>query len=333
MDTVSLEWAKRKFKKGYSKEFQHALNKESYWTPQVFDLMVNRCDEIIFENPSDGLVAAQILLKLAGRVRDIGRGRQAMALAVLGSACRVNIQYGQARECYLKALALARNQDPKVRGGVLQRFAVLEWSEGNLEKALVAIEESLELLDGHAFGVSLIIRGGVRSDRGDFKKSAEDHGLALRLVKPASREYICALRELSDSLMRMSDIDALGGAIKVLAAARKGINEGRNLRRTLVAYIDWVEGNIYARLGSHRIAITKIRKACKRFMAMKGTYLRDYALATNDLVRIYEDSGDLEAALDCAEDAIQLTTSLPESTNLKEWLEEHQNRKKGAAPP
>lgn len=330
MDTVSLAWAKRKFKKGSSAEFMHALNKESYWTPQVFDLMAERCDELIFESPSDGLVAAQALLKFAGRVRNLGQDRQVIALAVLGSACRVNIQYSQARECYLRALALARGRKPVVRGRVLQRFAVLEWSEGNIKEALSSIEESLELLDGHAFGVSLIIRGSIRSDCGDFKKSAEDHGLALRLVKPASREYICALRELSDSLMRMSDIETLGGAIQVLAAARKGIDEGRSLRRTLVAYIDWVEGNIYARLGSHRIATTKLLKACKRFMAMKGTYLRDYALAAGDLVRIYEDSDDLDAAVNCAETALQLTASLPESTKLKEWLEE---RKKGAAPP
>ena len=328
MNPVGSVWAKRFMTKASLSDLQTACDRENYWTVEVFDLMAERCDELNFLDPIDGLEASQILICFAKRVRDLDLSRQALAYAVLGSAFRVNSLYTQAHAAYETALKMAGSR--ATRGKVLQRVAVLNWAEGAYRNAFKIIEESIDLLDDHDLGVSFAIRGSLFSVTGKIVRSIEDQGRALLLLKRGSHSYFCALRNLGDSLVATQDLDAISEALKLLRRGREMVQGMTRARRKApTAFLEWVEGRINGKLGSHNQGIKKLTRAKKLFLELGGEYFRDALLVSVDLAIVHEASGaeeealgELFAAYEAATESSLAESSLAESrTVIKLYLD------------
>lgn len=317
MKAVSSGWARRFIGSGGIDSFRTALDRENYWTIEVFDLMVQRCDDLIFLNPQEGLEGSKILLDLIVRIRGIDDERRALAHAVLGSALRGMSLYSDARSSYEKALSLA--QSDVVRGRIFQRCSVLEWAEGDFDLSFSFINDSIDLLSGHDLGTSLTLRGSLHAVTGNLSKSVQDHGNALTLLRSGSRSYFCAIRNLGDSLCSLHDLDKIGEVMALLKKCRSMAMEmSRTRRRCPLAFIDWVEGRVNGKLGSHRRAVALLKKARKCLLSLGGDYLRDGLLVSVDLAMALDGMGDLNQANDELQNSlsIAITHRLTESANV-----------------
>lgn len=297
MGGVSKHWADRFLGRGGEEAFQHAFLKEHYWTAEVFDVMSERCDDLIFLDPQEGLRCAEILVAFGARVRDLDSDRGGFAHAVLGSALRKVGRYEAARKSYRKASELVRSG--VLKGRVLQRMAVLEWLAKSPEAGLEIVNRSIEFLSGHDLGTSLVIRGSIHSLLARHESSVEDNGLALTLLHVGSRSYFCAVRNLGDSLIELRDVEAIGAVLKLTSKGREiamGLN--RYKRRTPLAYLNWVDGRLYCKLGSHKRAASLLRKAKKSFFSFTGfDHQREALIVSGDLIVALDSMGEFECSI------------------------------------
>lgn len=300
--SVSEHWVRRFLGNGREKAFRFAASREYYWTAEVFDVMSDRCDDLIFLDPDEGLRCAEILVELAGRIRDLDLDRRGFSYAILGSALRKIGRYKDARESYTVAIEMISSK--LLRGRVLQRFSVLEWMAGSPKLGLKIINQSMAALTGHDLGTSLVIRGSIHGALSEYTRSVEDHGLALTLLDVGSRSYFCAVRNLADSLINVRDVGAIGAALKLISKGRSmAMNLNRYKRRAPLALLNWVEGRLYCKLGSHKRGASLLGKAKKSFLSFKSfDHRRDALIVSGDLIVAFDSMGDFESSASEFED-------------------------------
>ncbi|KXJ04903.1 hypothetical protein AC249_AIPGENE21919, partial [Exaiptasia diaphana] len=249
-------------------------------------MALKRCDEISIEVPAQGVIAAKSLCRF-GQL--ISPEIFAMATAVKGSAYRVLGRFDESRESYEKSLEIA-SKPTVVRGRILQRFAVLEFDLVKNATARKRINESLELLESEEdTAISLIIRANIDLADGQYLECLQSAGFALRSLNPKhhQRAYLAGVQVLGRGILA-------GGAssedISAICRLIQELKRNRPRRRSVCwLYLDLVEAQIYARLGSHRQAERQFLRVRERLFEAGGEHFREGLLVSLDLAVLYED--------------------------------------------
>lgn len=316
---VSSNWLRRYLGRGGEKAFRSAMSKDKYWTAEAFDIMAERCDDLSFLDPQEAIKCSKILVDFGERV-GLDRDRKGFSYAVLGSAQRSVGDYSVARTSYGRAAAMVSS--PVLAGRVLQRLAVLEWLDGSPAAGLKIINQSMDLLNGHDLGTSLVIRGSIQSLLGEEQSAVQDQALALGLLRVGSRSYFCAVRNLGNGLVESGNPEAMGNALKLIRKGREmAMNLNRYKRRVPLALLNWVEGRIHSKLGSQKRGVALLFKAKKTLQSFKSfDYQRDALIVSGDLVVALDSMGDFEGSISEFEDLVVRAKALG-LKNLKKHLD------------
>lgn len=292
---VDPQWARRVIGTASADKIAKLVERSNYQSVDVFWLLVRRCDEISFDKPRDGLMAAQVV---CGFASGLGRDQAAMGLAVLGSAYRMAGNLAMSRVAYEDALKLAQNApnlDPVIKGRILQRFSALAVTELRTKEALDLVNESLKLLDdGLEEAVSLVLRSKIFALEAEYEKSLEDACFALQWLDPIRnvRAYLSAVQSVADSLLSGGNSSAtLIEVSRLIQKAKKKLGSRKVRESPGWFYLHWIDAQIAGKLGMHREAIRKLLKVREGLFEAGGDYFRDALLASVDLAVVYEDSG------------------------------------------
>ncbi len=309
--SVSREWMLRSIRGASVTDIHKIVERESFRNEEAFELLADRCKELYEQSPQVGLQAALLLYEFSLHLSIDAQGQ---ALDILGSSYRRNGRYDKAQDAYKRALAMPIADE--VRGGVLQRKAVLNLMELQFDDALMAINRSFEMLQGSALGCSFIVRSKIYGLKGDYKKSADDAGLGLTLLdcKKDQRWFISGVQSVAHALLAgtgsTEDLRAAYNLIDTVKRQLRGTGSGR-YRSTGWIYLDWIEGQINGRLGSHRQAVRQLEKVRDRFYEVGGDcYLRDALLVSVDLAVVHDAMADSARAASECDAAVELARAL-----------------------
>ena len=316
--SVSREWMLRSIRGASVTDIHKIVQRESFRNEEAFDLLADRCKELYQQSPRTGLEASLLLYEFSLSLSIDAQGK---ALDILGSSYRRNGRYDKAAEVYRRALAMPVSDS--IRGGLLQRQAVLDMLSLRFDDALAATNRSIEMLQGPALGCSFVIRSQVHSLMGDYKNSVADAGFGLtQLVegKTDERWFISAVQSISNALLAgpggLDDLRAASSLIKNLKRRLRGSGSGR-YRSTAWLYLDWIEGQISGRLGSHRQAVRQLEKVRDRFYEAGGDcYLRDALLVSIDLAVVHDAMADSATAVGECDKALEIAEALGLETEV-----------------
>ena len=308
---VSQRYMARTIRGATLEELARITRRERFRTAAAFELLAERCKQICDETPRLGLPVARLLVDFSSHFSSDAQGR---AACLLGAACRRNRRYGAAWEAYQKALTLPLSDS--VKGTVLHSQAVLHLDLLDFPRALEDANAAIELQEGERLGVALVIRSKIYASMGDFKSSSEDAEIALALLdaKKDQRSFISAVQSIAVALLaRPESSNGLRDAFTLIAAVKRHLrgNGSGRYRSAAWLYLDWVEGQINGRLGSHRQAIRQLEKVRSRLCEIGGDcYLRDALLISVDLAVVYDMMAESGRAVEECNAAFQIARSL-----------------------
>jgi len=301
------------------------------WTEEFCRLYFERCDEVLFESPSEGLEMAEIAPLLAKRVSVEACGshqRQKelliQALAILGGAQRATGHPSLAHRSYETALEICREGEvaETEKANLYRRLAVLRSSQKRFAEALTRVGSAIEIYRRFPdrrddLASTLVIRGVVHSQAERPSEAIRDFCEALTLADPkgASHTYQSAVHNLALNLLRTSSVESLGEAQRLLRRARR-LLVGRRRCSLPKQKLNWLEGLILVRLGLTRRGEVLLRQARQGFVELGAPF--EMALVSLDLARLYCDEGAMEDLLAVATETFDRFHALcpdPEARN------------------
>lgn len=299
-----------------------------YWTVAFLSLFLETCDETCFHDPEAGYLLAQHAPELARRIATDGdggyacdgerRGFEIRALAVWGSCCRAYGELTRSETAYCLAYELiadAPEQETvsdEVLGEVRARHGVLLMCRGESRDALPLLDGAVELFErggsDRRLADTLAIRGLARYLTRD-PDSLMDLTAALDLIDaktPQGRRTLAAvLHNMALAISRGGvTTQAQEWAYKLLVETKKQIQRPRSAQKTKII---WLEGLLLVRLGMTRLAERRLLKAYRALTERRQGL--EVAAICLDLVCLYLDEGDDEAARAVAEEAYDFIRS------------------------
>ncbi len=168
------------------------IQRSKYWNPRFAWLYCERCDELIWQTPEDGLIAAEVCPELVHLIWRITREPQdrlhLRALAVLGSGYRAMGHLEQADEVFERAFKFLGKRPSVSRSdvaNVLFRLAVLRGLQGRYEKAVTLADRSVgiyretsDLIRCRYLGEALVARGYIHH-RNELALAMKDWGVSM----------------------------------------------------------------------------------------------------------------------------------------------------------
>jgi len=270
------------------------VQRPKYWTPDFCWLFFDRCDELIFDDPQEGLGAAEVAPELASLVSKFSRdaGSHASlslrALGVLASAYRAVGDLEQAEETYLEALALTRTErlSEVDVANLFFRISVLRSFQNRLDEALGFATDSVQIYrrsnrasrEQH-LGEALTIRGYAYFQSENYAAAMKDWSEALSCTDPKKRPrvYHSATHNLACGLVANTvDPRSLSAIERCLRQARKFLS--KRPRSLLKLRLIWLEGMIMIRFGSTRRGEAALMSARRSFIEMEAPF--DMALVS-----------------------------------------------------
>ena len=302
------------------------LQRRKYWTPRFATLYLERCDELIFDDPHAGLNAAQVGPELVNLIRRLTRYEgvridrlQLRSLGILASGYRASDCLQRSESVYNEAFEwLSKRLIPQEEAANLFfRVAVLRCFQNRMEQALdlarcaikIYRETVSEAERAEHLGEALTVRGFLYDMCRDSERAVADWSEAIACTDPArrSRIHFCASHNLAGTLTRRAVRPA------TLARVMTHIKEGRAFlakrpRSRHKFRLLWLRGTVDCRFGCARTGEHFLRKARRGFLDMRNAF--DLALVSIDLGKFLFQWGDTNALRELARETVEVFSHL-----------------------
>jgi tetratricopeptide (TPR) repeat protein len=211
--------------------------------------------------------------------------------------------YGKSVEFLQKAAAYAEKIEPDKVASLLLKIGILEYNQGNMERASSAYLKGLEHTNAASPKVELYYNLGLADQKkGRFNDAIECFQNAIRLASEENRNYVNILNNLSYSMMssgRLTEAHAL--LEKSLAITEK---ESDDELRVKTLYLKGVLELTYRRYDD---GIKTVRKALE--IAEANNYISSAAKCYNLLGSLFLQQGDFAEAEKAYGSAVQMLQS------------------------
>ncbi len=325
------------------------LENRKYWDLTFLRLYLDRCDDVLFDDPKAGLELAEIAPRLARRIpekcpeewryvgdaeKQVHRELSVTSFGVLGGAYRAGARFTDANSAYRSGLRLAESGpiDPLVRANLDKRLAKLRSAQGRLSEAIELLDGAIEIYrergDQLSQADALVTKGYVLIDSHRYSESIpySSRGLALakgkrRKSKLSDRIVHCATHNLAWALSEGCSPRDLSTALPLVIEAKKYQGKCRNsiAKEKLV----WVEARIHAKFGCGRLAERRLLSARKKLFALGAPF--EGALVGLELSVLYlqwREWPELEkVALETFEEFKALSGHKEATAALRVWVE------------
>ncbi len=299
-------------------ETSELLRNKKFWREEIFWQFAERCDEITFRNPQQGLEEARHaprLAELCAATSGCPERLYVRAYGLLGHAFLACGYYRQAEATYAQASEHGRDLAPLELVDLKRRMASLRRDLEEYEGALELVNEAIrtyrsegDVTEPHFLGKCYQARGVIFLHRAwrlsrDHARSALDlHQALVDLTKAlyhldpgdqSDRHYFAAVHNLSIVLLDCHDPVALGLALKHLGKAQKALYYTRH---HLAKYkLKWLKGLLEIRFGSTRRGERLLLQARDGLKKLGAIY--EVALISLDLTSLYLDEGQPAAVI------------------------------------
>jgi len=305
--------------------------RRKFWRVELFDLYLERCDELLFRTPAEGLELCLHAPLYATRVAGAnpesisGPVLQLRALSHLGNAYRANEDYGSAEDLFRKARRHEAQAPAHVIADLYRRLAYLRIFQHDPEVfdligEAIAIHKRGNLVERHGLGECLLCRGHAFHEFELPGRSLEDWTAALShlSMRRDPKPYYAALHNLAVWA-------AFFGTKRELARARANLEPALSLlsahpRRHFARYkLRWLLALMEARLGHAGAAELGLLEARSGLERLKLPY--EVGMVSIDLATLYLEQGKEEKLRHVAKRAIALFRKLGIEPHARKALE------------
>ena len=275
---------------------ERLLERKKFWRPDLWPHFLQRCNELLFDDPSSGVALARFAPGLAAKITAANpavNGADLMLLghSCLGSAYRAVGDHDRAEDAFREGQAYQDSASPEALAEYLRRLAYLRIFQQDPEcfqliDEAIAIHKRGNLVNRHALGECLVCRGHAYVVFGQHGKSFDDWTAALNhlSIKINVRQWYSAVHNLAgwaveygtDAQLQKA-LDNLKPAL-VLLCSYSGRQFAKLKLRWLVAVIN-------ARLGHDGSAELTFLEVRKGLIAMKLAY--ELGMVQIDLALLY----------------------------------------------
>lgn len=252
---------------------ERLLAREKFWRLELWPHYLGRCNELLFDDPAQGLALAEQAPGLAARVAAAHPGENGadlllLGFAHLGSACRATGDYGRAEAAFREARAYRASASPEALAEYLRRLAYLRLCQKDPEcfqliGEALALHKRGNLVDRHTLGECLVCRGHAYAVFGQPGKSFEDWSAALNhlSLQVNDRQWYSAVHNLAvwaadhgtDAQLQAA-LDNLQPALVLL-----GARSGRQLAKLKLRWLAAVLGARLGHAGRAELAFLEVR--------------------------------------------------------------------------
>lgn len=259
------------------------IQRSKYWAPGFCWLYFKRCEELIWEAPEDGLVAAEVgpeLVALTERQeRQVQPRLELRGLAVLGTASWATDDPNRAAEVFREAFDLIRESDSMLQSDVayvLFRFSYVLCARDRYEQAVEVSNQSVAIyreaprdVRRRRLGEALAARGYTHQNHGELALAMKDWAEAASCVKmrQAPRVFYTVVHNLAMGMMQ-------GGLLAddLSCVERYVTRAGRSFSKKLLSVpklkVCWIRALIMVRFGSTRRGEAMYRKMISGFLQL-----------------------------------------------------------------
>ncbi len=299
-------------------ETSELLKNREFWREEIFWRFAERCDEITFQNPQQGLEEARNAPRLAylcTAASDYPERLYVRAYSLIGSAHRAYGHYDQAEANYAQAIEHGRDLAPLDLVGLKRRMAILRRDLNDYEGALELVNEAIriyrsegDVTEPHFLGKCYQARGVIflqrawRLNKGHVLSTQDLHQALIDLTKALyhldpgdqpDRQYFAAVHNLSIVLLDCHDPVALGLALKHLTKAQKSLYYTRH---HMAKYkLKWLRGLLEIRFGSTRRGERLLLQARDGLRRLGAIY--ELAMTSFDITSLYLAEGQPAAVI------------------------------------
>lgn len=316
-------------------EASKVLEHPKYWDRGFLNLYLERCEDLIFHDPHQGLALARIAPDLAFLVSEGTtpderlRHRELMVLAyaILGGAYRAIGRPAKANEPYQVALRLGDAISPRVRVDLHQRLAILRTCQRRYEEAIELTDHAVRFFRSQRMYLelsgSLAAQAFAYTQAGRFSQALLVASEALCYSDPKinPRIHYSATHNFAYAAVHSTDLDTINTAHKKILEARRLI---QHHRRSIPKFkLCWVEGILMQKLFLRGHAERLFKKARAGFLDLETPY--DIALASLDLSGLLYLEGRWSELQEIATEAYERFMALEEDDEalaaLKLWYQ------------
>ena len=236
-------------------------SEERFWKLSWWPHYLRRCDDLLFDDPREGLRFATPAPQLAARIAASHPGANGADLLLLGhsylgSAYRAIGEHGRAEEAFAKARRYRSSASAPALAEHLRRLACLRIVQHSAE-CFRLLEEAIDihkrgnLVCRHALGECLLCRGHAHYQFGEPGKSLADLSAALNHIsfKIDDKPWYGAAHNLAGWAVDHGSEQQLTATLANLKAALPFLN---TTRRTFAKLkLRWLIALIHARLGEY----------------------------------------------------------------------------------
>ncbi len=275
------------------------LRRDKYWRAgePFFQLYLEHCEAVIFENPARGLEWARPAPAFAGCIESSGarlKELEVAAYAVLGGAYRAIGEFDRAESIYRMAIKLSRREGFSETGkaSLFRRLAVLRLAQKRFSEAKDLVARSLAIYREGSPGArkglarSLTVQGMAHLRAGEVAESVPWFAEALRTVDPKAdpRTFQCAIHDTAVAVGLGCGAADSGKALRLVRIARRDL---RDRHRTVPrAKLYWLEGLCLSKAqGPADLVETTLKRALTDLVEFRAAY--EACLVALDLSALY----------------------------------------------
>ena len=304
------------------------LNLERFWKLELWPHYLRRCDDILFEDPRQGLAFSKPAPGLAEKIaeRHSETSRPDLLLlghAYLGTAYRRNDDYAQAEASFNEASQYEHKASLTARAEYLRRLAYLRLFQMDPEcfpiiEEAIAIHKRGNLVNRHPLGECLICRGRAFVMFGQYGKSFDDYSAALNHVsiKVDPKPYYCAVHSLAFWAADFGTQEQLETARENLTAALGMLKWGKSYARLKLR---WLIAVIDTRLGTDARAELAYREVREELAQMGLGY--EVGMISIDLAMLYLVQDQQDRMTEVLEETAALFQSLGVEEKAQDTME------------
>ncbi len=306
---LSEDYAKDLLRKLHS-EIEVILEQEKYWDLTFLRVFLDRCDEVLFDDPRAGLELAKLAPRLAASIpqrrphewRYVGESEKRLhrelsvrSHAVLGGAHRAGAGFEEADRAYRVSRQICDSGPvrPETRANLYKRLARLRTAQKRYSDASKLVDFAIEVYrdrDQEYYADALLMKGYVLGESGRHAEAIPFFGEALQLTKPMRRSSSLVKRTFRSAVHNLANAVSRGCGPDDVIAAHRFVKEAKKFYVKKPSSINkhklnWVEGRVVSRLGSTRLAERRFRGAVEQFLKL-GAPL-EAAFSSLDLAIIY----------------------------------------------
>ncbi len=259
------------------------IQRSKYWSPAFCWLYFERCDQLIWEAPEDGLVAAEVCPELVSlteiQTRQPQDRLQLRGLAVLGTAYRTTDELNRAEEIYKAAFELIRRSSSIIQSdaaNVLFRFSYALCCQDRCELAVEVADQSIGIyrkapkdIRRRHLGEALLARGYIQHANGELALAMKDWGEAVACAdeKLTPRVFCTAVHNLALGMTQGGiPADDLSRVEKYVTRTCRSFT--KKLLSAPKLKVCWMRGMIQMRFGSTRRGEATCRKVIDGFLSL-----------------------------------------------------------------